>query len=247
MIFLFTDFGSADIYLGQVKAVLAERAPGVPVIDLLNDVPSFDIRAGAHLLAALATGMRAGDVAISVVDPGVGGARDAVGIRAGGAWFVAPDNGLASVVAARRAAPEYYTIGWRPDVLSASFHGRDLFAPVAAMLARGDLAGPGLSRKPRLATDLGGEDLAEIIYIDHFGNAMTGLRATGIVPDTRLMVGDCEVTHARVFSAVRPGELFWYANSIGLVEIAGDMTSAAGRIGLRIGQCVEVGGRSALR
>src|SRR5215510_10038563 len=101
MIFLFTDFGSADIYVGQVKAVLAERAPRVPVIDLLHDAPPFNIRAGAHLLAALSTRIPRGSVTMAVVDPGVGGRREAVAVLADGRWFVGPDNGLLSVLAAR--------------------------------------------------------------------------------------------------------------------------------------------------
>ncbi|MGE5027496.1 MAG: S-adenosyl-l-methionine hydroxide adenosyltransferase family protein [Betaproteobacteria bacterium] len=103
MILLFTDFGSADLYTGQVKAVLAQRAPGVPVIDLLNDAPDFNVRASAHLLAALAPQFPPGSVFLAVVDPGVGSARGAVVVEADGRWFVGPDNGLMSVVAARAA------------------------------------------------------------------------------------------------------------------------------------------------
>jgi S-adenosylmethionine hydrolase len=235
MIFLFTDFGSADIYVGQVKMVLAERVPGIPVIDLLHDAPAFNVAAGAHLLAALATRMHAGDVVIAVVDPGVGGARDAVAVCAGARWFVAPDNGLASVAAARSNDPEIYTIGWRPDALSASFHGRDLFAPVAAMLAYGDRAGPQLERRSALSADLGAEDLAEIIHLDHYGNAMTGLRAGTIARDARLVVAGRSLAYARVFSEARPGEPFWYDNSIGLIEIAAHATSAVRCLGLTVG------------
>jgi S-adenosylmethionine hydrolase len=241
MIFLFTDFGSADIYVGQVKSVLAASAPEIPVIDLLHDAPPFNVRAGAHLLAALATRMCIGDVAIAVVDPGVGGERDAVAICAGGRWFVAPDNGLASVAAARCESPDFFSIGWRPDALSASFHGRDLFAPVAAMLARGDRAGPRLRSKSALDTDLGGGDLAEIVYLDHYGNAMTGLRAGSIARDVRLGVAGCGIAHAPVFSAVPAAEPFWYENSLGLVEIAANATSAARELGLVVGQRVEMG------
>src|SRR5262245_548632 len=114
MIFLFTDFGSADLYVGQVKAVLAERAPRVPVIDLLHDVPSVNISAGAHLLAALAVRMPRGSVMMAVVDPGVGGAREAVAVRADGRWVVGPDNGLISVLAARAQRAEVYAIGLKP-------------------------------------------------------------------------------------------------------------------------------------
>jgi len=97
-IFLFTDFGSADLYVGQVKAVLHAEAPEVAVIDLLHDAPPFEVAAGAHLLAALVRRLPAGAVVIAVVDPGVGGARAPVVVQAEGRYFVGPDNGLMSVV-----------------------------------------------------------------------------------------------------------------------------------------------------
>ena len=242
MILLFTDYGAADIYVGQVKAVLAERAPGIPVIDLLHEAPPFNVRAGAHLLAALSTRLRAGDVVIAVVDPGVGGARDAIAAYAGGCWFVAPDNGLASVLAARATTADLYTIGWRPDRLSASFHGRDLFAPVAAMLARGNRSGARLEPRGELSAALGPGDLPEIVYLDHFGNAMTGLRACNLSPSMRLAVAGRSVAYARVFSAVREGEPFWYENSLGLAEIAANAGSAAGCLGLAVAQRVSIDG-----
>ncbi len=84
MIFLFTDFGATDIYVGQVKAVLHQRAPGVPIVDLLHDAPPFNVKAGAHLLAALAARLPRGSVTLAVVDPGVGGEREAVAVNADG-------------------------------------------------------------------------------------------------------------------------------------------------------------------
>lgn len=240
MILLFTDFGAADIYVGQVKAVLAERAPGIPVIDLLHEAPPFNVRAGAHLLAALATRTRSGDVVLAVVDPGVGGARDAIAVSAGGCWFVAPDNGLTSVTAARAKNPDLFTVGWRPSVLSPSFHGRDLFAPVAAMLARGDRSGARLVARAHLSGGLGQEDLAEIIYLDHFGNAMTGLRTRNLPRNAQLGVAGRRIAYAPVFSEAPGAEPFWYENSIGLVEIAGNADSAARRLGLTVGQQVTI-------
>src|SRR6266545_4808355 len=137
MIVLFTDFGADDLYVGQVKAALLERAPaGTAIVDLLHSVPSFHPRAGAHLLAALQARFPAGTVFFAVIDPGVGTDRDAAVLQADGKWYVGPDNGLLSVVAARAATTQTWRIAWRPPALSASFHGRDLFAPVATDLAR---------------------------------------------------------------------------------------------------------------
>jgi hypothetical protein len=237
MIFLFTDFGAADIYVGQVKAVLQERAPKIPVIDLLHDAPAFNVKAGAHLLAALAARIPAGSVTLAVVDPGVGGPREPVAVLADGRWFVGPDNGLISVAAARAKKCEAFSIGWRPKDLSASFHGRDLFAPVAAMLARGDRKMPKL-KKEALSASFGAGDLGDVIYVDHFGNLVTGLRAGKVPRERGLVISERTVRYARVFSEVREGEVFWYENSLGLVELAANSASAQQVLGSRPGDRV---------
>jgi S-adenosyl-L-methionine hydrolase (adenosine-forming) len=239
MIFLFTDFGAADLYVGQVKAVLHERAPGTQVVDLLHEAPAFNVEAGAHLLTAFARRLPAGSVTLAVVDPGVGGARKPVALLADDRWFVGPDNGLLSVVAARAEKADAFPIAWRPEALSASFHGRDLFAPVAGLLARGDRRSAKLGRKTGLAAGFGKNDLAEIIYVDHYGNAMTGLRANA-ARRGRLVAGGRRIGHARVFSDRPPGELFWYENSLGLIEIAANAASAAERLDLAVGHPVAL-------
>jgi S-adenosylmethionine hydrolase len=234
MIFLFTDFGASGIYVGQVKAVLQERAPKSPVIDLLHDAPPFNVKAGAHLLAALAARLPRGSVTLAVVDPGVGGPREPVAALADGRWFVGPDNGLISVAAARAKKCEVYSIRWRPKELSASFHGRDLFAPVAAMLARGDRKMPKL-KKAALAVSFGADDLGEVIYVDHFGNLVTGLRAGKVPRDRGLVINARAIRYARVFSDVKPGEVFWYENSLGLMELAANSANAQQVLGLKPG------------
>jgi S-adenosylmethionine hydrolase len=235
-IFLFTDFGAADIYVGQVKAVLAREAPANAIIDLLHEAPAFNVRASAHLLAALASQIPAGSVTLAVVDPGVGGDRAAVALEVDGRWFVGPDNGLMSVLAARATKTLFWRITWQPENLGPSFHGRDLFAPVAAALARGEFPAGKAVRADRLQVEFGATDLGEIIYIDHYGNAFTGLRAPALPHDMRIVAGGASLSYARVFSAAAPGGTFWYANSLGLVEIAGNGCSAAAVLGLAVGQ-----------
>jgi S-adenosylmethionine hydrolase len=231
VIFLFTDFGAADIYVGQVKIALHQHVPKVPVVDLLHDAPPFNVKAGAHLLAAFAARIPPGSITLAVVDPGVGGPRDAVAVVADGRRYVGPDNGLISVVAARAAKAEVFSIGWRPDDLSASFHGRDLFAPVAGMLASGGRKAAKLKKKAQLAVKFGAEDLTEVIHVDHYGNLVTGLRA-GTVPRERgFVVNGRQIPYARVFSQVAAGEVFWYENSLGLVEIAANAASAQQKLG----------------
>jgi S-adenosylmethionine hydrolase len=239
VIILFTDYGPADPYVGQLHAVLAREAPGVTVIDLLHAVPAFDARAGAYLLAALAPGFPVGDVFVCVVDPGVGGTREALIVRADERWYVGPDNGLFEIVARRSRAVEARAIRWRPPTLSASFHGRDLFAPVAARLARGvEVA----TAPAQLLPDgrAWPDDLAEIIYVDHYGNCFTGLRASVLAPDGRIRVGNRELPRARVFGEVPAGSAFWYENSLGLVEIAVSRGHAARELGLKPGDGMSV-------
>ncbi len=237
-VFLFTDFGSSDIYAGQVRAVLQRLAPRQPVIDLLNDAPAFEVKASAHLLAALLARVPDGSVTMAVVDPGVGSPREAVALLVDGKWLVGPDNGLLSVLAARAKRQEVYQIGWRPKELSDSFHGRDLFAPVAAMLARGARKSAKL-RRSRLSVSFGADDLHEVIYVDHFGNVMTGLRASTLKPLRALRLNGRTVQHARTFSEVSPGQLFWYENSIGLVEVAANSASAQRILGAGVGCVIE--------
>ncbi len=183
--------------------MLARHAPDVAVIDLLHDAPAFNVRAGAHLLAALAAQIPSGSVTLAVVDPGVGGARDAVAVDIGGRWFVGPDNGLLSVLAARAESSAVWRITWQPENMAPSFHGRDLFAPVAAKLARGDSFGGKAVRVAGLQVDFGAADLGEIIYIDHYGNAFTGLRAHALAHETRVVAGARSLDYARVFSRRR--------------------------------------------
>ncbi|HFE32393.1 MAG TPA: hypothetical protein ENJ17_03675, partial [Gammaproteobacteria bacterium] len=127
---------------------------------------------------------------------------------------------------------------WRPPKLSASFHGRDLFAPVAAALARGEM--PDSTRLVRQTAPDWPEDLAQIIYIDDFGNAITGLRASRLPADTRLQLGEQVLSRARTFSDVPPGQGFWYVNANGLAEIAVNQGHAARALGLSLRQAVRV-------
>ncbi len=235
-IVLFTDFGAADLYVGQVKAVLQRQAPVVPVIDLLHEAPAFNVRASAHLLAAMVGRFDANDVFLAVVDPGVGGARDALVMNADGRWYVGPDNGLLSVVGARAHKGDCWRIVWRPEKASASFQGRDLFAPVAAILAKqGSLPKGWFEHPGKPSVEFGGDDLPEIIYIDHYGNAHSGIRASGIPREAQLAIGGLRLPFARVYSDMPEGASFWYENSQGLVEIAATCGNAAQVLGLKIG------------
>ncbi len=241
MIVLFTDFGLAGPYVGQIEAVLLQSAPGEPVVNLFADAPRCNPKAGAYLLAAYAGEFPLDAVFLAVVDPGVGDERRRPCIvRADGRWYVGPDNGLFNMVARRARSVRWWDISWRPARLSSSFHGRDLFAPVAARIARGEEPpGEPAPVEARVEPDWP-DDLPEVVYIDHFGNAMTGIRASALSPGSRLMVAGRRIAHACTFSAVAPGEAFWYENANGLVEIAVNRGDARKELGLVIGSPLEV-------
>ncbi len=247
MIVLFSDFGLNGPYLGQVKAVLHQEAPGVPVIDLFANAPAHDPRASAYLLAAYGAGFPKNTVFFAVVDPGVGGARKPGVLEADGRWYVGPDNGLFEIIIRRaKAEPRWWDIRWRPERLSETFHGRDLFAPVAARLARGETPAPDNKDNADFKdSPLDGlrrpdwpDDLAEIIYIDDFGNAMTGVRAEKVSGETELTVGSSTVRKARRFSDVPEGEAFFYENANGLLEISVNRGRADNLLKLSVGSQV---------
>ena len=171
-----------------------------------------------------------------MVDPGVGGSRDAIVVQLAQQHFVGPDNGLLSLLWQRGRRGKCWRIAWRPERLSASFHGRDLFAPVAAALATGRVPRGWLAPKARPHVLLPGADLARVIYIDHYGNAVTGLRFT--TGKGTLRVGRRALRYARTFAEARGP--FWYENSMGLIEIAAPRASAARRLGLRVGSAVNL-------
>jgi S-adenosylmethionine hydrolase len=239
-IILFTDFGSSDLYIGQVKAVLQREAPELAVIDLLHDVADYDIEAGAHLLAALSSSFPPGGVFLAVIDPGVGGPRAAVVLLADDRWYVGPDNGLLSIAAQRAREARVWRIAWRPERLSASFHGRDLFAPIAAAIARGAFPHEKLEQVSKLDVLLPPDALPQVIYVDHYGNCFTGIPATALRPEAVIGWRASHIPYARTFSEAGPGRPFWYENSIGLAEVAVNRGSAAELLGLKVGAKLRI-------
>jgi S-adenosylmethionine hydrolase len=239
MIVLFTDFGLHGPYAGQMKAVLHQMVPGTSIVDLFADAPVGNPKASAYLLAVYAAWFPVGTVFLCVVDPGVGRARPPIILEADGRWYVGPGNGLFELVQRRAGEARSWHIDWKPERLSASFHGRDLFAPVAAMLARGDPP-PG---QPYQDVDRRADwpdDFCEIVYVDHFGNAMTGVRAATLRSDARIAAADRVLERARTFGDLPPGVAFWYENSNGLAEIAVNLGRADRDLGLTVGTRVEI-------
>ena len=221
--------------MGQVEAVLARMAPGHRVITLFPDLPQHNPRAAAYLLAAYSSEFPEDTIFFCVVDPGVGSFTDApVILRLDQCWYVGADNGLFDLKARRAVEIECRRIDWRPELLSSSFHGRDLYAPVCAMLANGVT----IPATPQIWKDRHGwpDDLNEIIYIDAFGNCMTGYRAMSLGAENVLILNDhLAIINATTFAAAPAGQAFWYENANGLVEIAVNRGSAEQTLGLHIG------------
>ena len=238
MILAFTDFGHSGSYLGEMRAACLREAPAVRYVDLVADAPAFRPDLAAYLLAALVERLAPGDVLLGVVDPGVGSERAALVLAIDDYWLVGPDNGLFELAIRRAGTVQAYRITWQPRALSASFHGRDLFAPVAARLAQGDRHGLAPSRATRQPD--WPDDLDRIVHVDHYGNLVSGRRARTLPETATVWLAGRTVRHARTFAAVPTGELFWYANSSGLVEIARNGGSAATELGVGIDAAIDV-------
>lgn len=235
MIVLFTDFGHQGPYMGQMTIRCQQVAPDTPVVTLMADAPTFNPRASAYLLAALVKALPENCVVLGVVDPGVGDdARKPVWVKSGGRIFVGPDNGLFAIAAQNNG--EWFEISWRPPALSNSFHGRDLFAPVAAMLSQGEI--PASNPLDAWVGQDWPTEVDEVIYIDAYGNLMTGIPAERMSQRDQLVINGESVAYASTFSAVRCNELFWYENSSGLVEIAVNQGNARQHLGASIGTLV---------
>lgn len=187
---LTTDFGTRDAFVGVMKGVLLARAPEARIVDLTHEVPPQDVRAGAYLLRGAAPYFPAGTIHVAVVDPGVGTARRALVVATASAFFVVPDNGLVSLVAPRTAVRGVWDVSrsrHRLPTVSRTFDGRDVFAPIAAALARGvapDTLGRRVSSIRRLAPlRLRRErtrTVGEVVWRDRFGNLITNVSAADL-------------------------------------------------------------------
>ena len=239
VIYLFSDFSLNGPYVGQLKSVLYEQATNANVIDLMHDAPAFNSKASAHLLAASMLSVSRDSIVLAVVDPGVGSERKGVAVRVDSRWYVGPDNGLLDVVAARAHSAKWYEITYHNPDASSSFHGRDIFAPVAAMLSNEVDLAQYLRPITKIYSDKD-NDLSEIIYIDRFGNLMSGVRASSFKSTEKIWFRDVEIPRANTFSDVPEGSAFFYENSQGLFEIAINSGNAKDYFDAAIGESIGV-------
>ena len=241
IITLLTDFGTADGYVGEMKGVLLSRVPGAVVVDITHDIPAHDVDYGRLAVARVWRRFPRGTILIAIVDPGVGSSRAALAVENDGLFVVGPDNGLLSP--ALVAGDPHVVELAIPAQSSATFHGRDVFAPAAAVLALGEplaalgtaFASPIVRRTPEPVRRSDGTIDGEIIAMDRFGNAITNLAAMG---EGFLAVAGSIVPIGRTYADVAPGQPVAVVGSMGLIEIAVRNGSAARALNLHRGDVV---------
>lgn len=258
MIVLFTDFGTRDAYVAQLKGVILGLSPEARLVDLTHDVTVFDIREAAYLLDAAVRYFPAKTICVAIVDPGVGTARRPLLLHThADKYYLGPDNGLFTRVIARERLHTAYvlthTAAFLPHV-STTFHGRDIFAPVAAHLACGvapDVFGPPIDDVLLLTHATPRQDgasrLGEVIHIDHFGNVITNIPATML---TDLVIGQkvaCTLgAHTHILPFVTtygmqpPEQLVCLLNSSAEFELALCCGNAAQQLGAQVGDPVTI-------
>jgi len=266
IITLLTDFGVESTYPAQMKGVILGRCPGATIVDISHGVPPHDVRTAAFMLASAVPAFPEGTIHAAVVDPQVGGQRRILVAEAGGYVYLAPDNGLLTLVThcdlirgagvAVKGPPRIFSVEneffFRTDV-SSTFHGRDIFAPVAAAIADGadlDDFGPPVSSIERFEFALPEHDgcniTGRVLYVDTFGNLTTNIGGSMLArcDAVRLEIHAAgAVIHglSRAYSDVPAGALLAYIGSAGLLEIAVNRQSAATRLGAGPGTPVKVG------
>src|SRR5215510_1182637 len=223
IITLITDFGTADGYVGEMKGVILSLAEDAQVVDITHDIPPQDVDRARLTLARVWRRFPKGTIHVVVIDPGVGSTRNTLAVWSDDRFLVGPDNGVLS--------PALLTRGSQvielpvPPGAAATFHGRDLFAPAAAALARGELLeslgvaakAPIIRRTPEAKRAADGSVVGEVIAVDRFGNAVTNLIALrgGVVE-----VNGTTVPVRRVYAEAESGGLVAVVGSTGFVEIA---------------------------
>jgi S-adenosylmethionine hydrolase len=254
MLTLLTDFGTQDGYVGVMKGVIAQIAPTLPVVDLTHDIPPQDLAAARFILMNAYPYFPVGTIHVAVVDPGVGGQRRAIALQLESGYLVGPDNGIFSGVleqypplaAIALTNPQY----WRTPSPSATFHGRDIFAPVGAHLASG-VCLTDLGDKIDLTTlvtlpipayqEKGGILLGCIQYCDRFGNLVTNIPAQALAHHSwQVRFCSTAISSHATYSTVSAGDLLSLIGSHGWVEIAVNGGNAREALNAKIGDPVQL-------
>jgi S-adenosylmethionine hydrolase len=252
IITLTTDFGLFDPYVGIMKGVILGIAPNVQLVDITHDIRSYDVLEAAFAIETTYRYFPEGTVHLAVVDPGVGSARRPIAAVSHGHRFIGPDNGVLSAIFENEVYHiENNSLFLNP--VSRTFHGRDIFAPVAAHLARGipvQSVGPRIFdfvQEPLPKPSHNGRKLiGTVLRIDKFGNVITNLRRIDVGSEFTIRVAGLPITRlCRTFSQAEPGQFFAVEGSTGYIEIALNQGSAAERLGVARGAEIEVESGSA--
>jgi S-adenosylmethionine hydrolase len=253
IITLTTDFGTADAYVGVMKGVILRFAPHVTLVDISHEVPPQDVSTAAFLLYQAELFFPADTVHVVVVDPGVGSARRALAVRTGSGMFVAPDNGVLTHILTHSTGYEAYSLTrpeyWLPNP-SNTFHGRDIFAPVAARLAGGmpisrlgePINDPICLSVPAPEFRASDEIIAHVLHIDRFGNLILDIQAEHL-PAAPIfeLAGNRIRGLRRTYADGVPGELIAYIGSTRQhIEVALPGGNAARHLGARVGTPVYI-------
>ena len=247
LVTLTTDFGVRDPYVGILKGVAQRAAPKVQIVDVSHDVPPQDVATGAFFAWSLRGRFPRGTVHVCVVDPGVGTERPLLAAAACGDYWIAPDNGtLASVLADCDGDPSEVRaidaehLGLRRE--AATFDGRDVMGPAAALLATGrygfSALGPRVEAFDGEDRVFGGDD--RVVHVDRFGNLVTNVRGPRLGDGARVRLGDREVPLVRTYDDVPVGEVLAYVGSFGLLEVAVCQGDAASTLGSQVGAPIAV-------
>lgn len=237
---LLTDFGIGSPYVGQLRLVIDSLSLGHGCVELISDLPAFRPDLAAYLISALVRSSPSPCVHACVVDPGVGSERAALVLKADENWLVGPDNGLLAIAARHARDTRWWIIDWRPERLSRSFHGRDLFAPVATQLALGQSPDMTPIEGDTLVGAEWPDDLPQVIYRDHYGNLCTGQRAASLpLQMDSILAAGRRLQRRGTFYEAEPGQPFWFENSFGLVELAVNQGRADEALGLSVGDSLD--------
>jgi len=250
IITLTTDFGTADWFVGSMKGVILGINPQATVVDITHEIAPGDVRAGAFALAVSYKYFPRLTVHVAVVDPGVGSQRAAIAARTADYLFVGPDNGVLSFALAQEKVLEILRVeneGLLRRPVSRTFHGRDVFAPIAARLTQQvlmDSLGTKLQDYVRLEhaepSVVGGVLHGEIIYIDHFGNAITNISSIAKSAKRVRVAGRIECDIKSFYQEAAPNQPLGILGSSGFLEIAINGVNAAQSLGLKLGDAVQV-------
>jgi S-adenosylmethionine hydrolase len=260
IITILTDFGSDDYFVGAMKGVILSRSPSATIVDITHSIPPQNVRTATFILNAAYSYLPAGSIHLAVVDPGVGSDRRPILVETPKYFFVGPDNGLFSIILERASEARVRHVTnseFFLPIVSSTFHGRDLFAPVAAALANGvapETLGPIINDAVRLRpvpneVTTEGAITGSIIHIDHFGNCVTSiesdrLRTLSAGQGFCLSVKGIEIRklQKQYLEAGNCGEPFLIAGSAGYLEISLPCSSAAKALNISVGEPVRLVG-----